>query len=181
VSIKVAAAGFSGLLAGMAIALPLAGIAAPSPSRGSVQETARHLGQPTPALLALSPASVRVVKQALNRLGYSAGHVTGVPDAQLSSALVSFEEAHGLEPTGTITVSAIAALGLWDRIIGDPLGNGRNAVETLGDLYGPSAGSATASDQSATTGAARLPSQRVTNEVPGGGDLKRSDGGAAAP
>jgi len=160
------AAGFFGVLAGLSLALPLGGIAAPASSTTIASPASTQSAAAMGALLAISPASVRVVKQVLNRLGYSAGPVTGAPDRQLSVALREFEAAHGLEPTGTLTVSAIAALGLWNRIVGDPLGNGRKAVESMQDLYGPGGPS---SGETASSAAGKVPSQRVTNEVPGGG------------
>jgi peptidoglycan hydrolase-like protein with peptidoglycan-binding domain len=115
--------------------------------------------------VSVSPSGVRVVKQALNRLGYSAGPVTGVWNEAVGQALLHFQQAHGLEPTGNLNISSIAALGLWTRLVGDPLGNQRKALETVEDLTGaPSQGAA----QGGNPLISSIPSQRVTNEAPGG-------------
>jgi peptidoglycan hydrolase-like protein with peptidoglycan-binding domain len=165
-NVQLAAAGFLGALAGLAVALPLGGIAAPVAAKAVVSAPAAQSGPQLGAILTVSPSGVRVVKQALNRLGYSAGPVTGAWNRQVSQAILEFQEAHVLEATGTMTVSTIAALGLWNRIIGDPLGNGRKPVERRQDIYGPAENE---TDGSARSTVNPLPSQRVTNEVPGGG------------
>ena len=83
---------------------------------------------PGGALIAVSPSGVRQVQQALNRLGYFAGPVNGEWDKETADAMVHFQEAHGLEPTGNLNFSSIAGLGLWDNLIGNPLGNGNKAL-----------------------------------------------------
>ena len=175
---QVIAAGFFGALAGLSLALPLGGIAAPVAAKTAAAPATAQTRPAPGAMLSISPAGVRVIKQALNRLGYSAGPVTGAWDQPLSQALREFQEAHGLEPTGTMTVSAVAALGLWNRIIGDPLGNGRKPLERRQDIYGPGGRS---SGETATSAAGALPSQRITNEYPGAGaQAVAAPGGAPA-
>ena len=87
------------------------------PSQRIVNERAQGSG----VFIGLSPSRVRLVQQTLNRLGYNAGHLTGSWTRLSASALTNFQQAHGLEPTGTLNFSSIAALGLWKRVIGDPL------------------------------------------------------------
>lgn len=58
----------------------------------------------------LSTATIRKIKQELNKDGYDAGQVDGDADAELSSALKSYQEAEGLEPTGTLTTRTVASL-----------------------------------------------------------------------
>lgn len=64
------------------------------------------------ALLMLSPATVRCTQQELNRLGYSAGRITGSIDRATVGALTEFQRAHGLEPNGTIDETTLRALGV---------------------------------------------------------------------
>ena len=80
------------------------------------------------AVLTISSAGVREVQQVLNRLGYAAGTLTGNWDQGTQHAMTQFQAAHGLEPTGNLDISSIAALGLWNRLIGNPLGNGNQSL-----------------------------------------------------
>ena len=88
------------------------------------------------ALIAISPSGVREVQQALNRLGYFAGPVNGEWDRETADAMLHFQEAHGLEPTGNLNFSSVAGLGLWDNLIGNPLGNGNKALAQLAQILG---------------------------------------------
>jgi len=124
------------------------------------------------AIVTVSPSAVREVQQALNRLGYAAGTINGVWDQATANALVNFQEAHGLEPTGNLNFSSIAALGLWNNVVGDPLGNGNKAL-AQGASPPPRGGK-----QAAQVGGSPLPSQRITNEAPGGGRSGSSANGA---
>ena len=40
----------------------------------------------------------------------------------------NFQAAHGLSPNGDLTLSSIAALGLWNNLIGNPNGNGNRPL-----------------------------------------------------
>jgi peptidoglycan hydrolase-like protein with peptidoglycan-binding domain len=80
------------------------------------------------AALTISSSGVREVQQVLNRLGYAAGTLTGNWDQGTQRAMAQFQAAHGLEPTGNLDTSSIAALGLWPRLIGNPLGNGNQSL-----------------------------------------------------
>jgi len=80
------------------------------------------------AALTIEPSGVREVQQALNRLGYASGPLTGNWDQATQKAMMQFQAAHGLAPNGNLTVSSIAAMGLWKNLIGDPLGNGDQPV-----------------------------------------------------
>lgn len=171
---QLAAAAALGALIGACAVAPLQSIAettgAPAAS-ASEQRGAAAQG----VTVSISPAGVRVVKQALNRLGYSAGEVTGDWNRSVADALLHFQQAHGLEPTGNLNISSIAALGLWNRLIGDPLGNGRKPLETVESLTAvPQSGGG-----SANALISSLPSQRITNEVPGGAQAAATTGQAA--
>ncbi|HJU18917.1 MAG TPA: peptidoglycan-binding domain-containing protein [Stellaceae bacterium] len=84
----------------------------------------RSVGQG--AILTISSSGVREVQQALNRLGYSAGPLSGNWDQPTIRAMQAFQAAHGLEPTGNLDIASIAALGLWQNLIGNPTGHGHN-------------------------------------------------------
>ncbi|CCD91558.1 exported hypothetical protein [Bradyrhizobium sp. ORS 375] len=126
----------------------------------------------TGAILTISPSAVREVQQAMNRLGYAAGQVNGTWNQATADALLNFQQAHGLEPTGNLNLSSIAALGLWNNIIGNPLGNGNQALATTNGAPPPRGGK-----NAANVGGSPLPSQRITNEAPGGGQTVGSAGG----
>jgi Putative peptidoglycan binding domain len=116
---------------------------------------------PGGALITISPSGVREVQQALNRLGYFAGPVDGVWDRLTADAMVHFQEAHGLEPTGNINFSSIAAMGLWENLIGHPIGSNNN-------LLNASNGAPPQRGKGKTViGGEPLPSQRLTTT--GGG------------
>ncbi|HEX5454826.1 MAG TPA: peptidoglycan-binding domain-containing protein [Stellaceae bacterium] len=74
--------------------------------------------------LEISPSGIRQVQQMLNRFGYSAGGLTGRWNPVTARAMSEFQAAHGLEPTGRLTIGSIGALGLWNGLIGNPNGAG---------------------------------------------------------
>lgn len=108
------------------------------PSQRIVNSTAQGQG----AALVISGAGVREVQQALNRLGYQAGPISGSWDRETVRAMRNFQGAHGLEPTGNLDISSIAALGLWKNLIGNPLGNGNQALTSNTTGAPPPRGSA---------------------------------------
>lgn len=122
------------LLAG-ALALPGAAMAqsAGGGSKGPVgQEPSQRIVNNQPngqgAALVIAPSGVREVQQALNRLGYSAGPITGTWNKRTQSAMQNFQAAHGLSPNGDLTLSSIAGMGLWKNLIGNPNGNGNKPL-----------------------------------------------------
>lgn len=72
------------------------------------QETARAQGSP----LFASPATVRQIEQALNNAGYDAGNIDGIYDDSFRTALTNYQQAQGMEPTGTVTVQTVNALNV---------------------------------------------------------------------
>lgn len=118
------------------------------PSQRVVNNTENGRG----AALVISGAGVREVQQALNRLGYNAGTITGNWDRKTITAMKNFQGAHGLDPTGNLDISSIAALGLWNNLIGNPLGTGHGSLissatgappprgNSTGMNYGPNGG-----------------------------------------
>jgi peptidoglycan hydrolase-like protein with peptidoglycan-binding domain len=73
----------------------------------------------------ISSAGVRQVQQALNLAGYDAGNVDGTWDEDSIAAAHSFQQAENLEPTGTLTISLLYALGLESILRGES-GGGEN-------------------------------------------------------
>lgn len=81
-------------------------------------EKADNQGTP----LFISPADVRLVQQALNQKGYSAGNVHGDWDDGSRKAAADFQRANNLEPNGEIDLSLLAALGLNGVLNGQGVG-----------------------------------------------------------
>lgn len=115
----------SGLILVAALALPGAAFATTGgAATGNLPSQRITNNQPngSGASLGVSPARVRRVQQALNRLGYNAGTVNGTWDRATARAVQNFQAAHRLEPTGNLNQTTLAALG-----IGGSSGNGRGA------------------------------------------------------
>ena len=94
------------------------------PSQRIVNNSANGQG----AALVIAPSGVREVQQALNRLGYDSGPINGSWNKRTQLAMQNFQAAHGLSPNGDLTLSSIAALGLWNNLIGNPNGNGNRPL-----------------------------------------------------
>jgi Putative peptidoglycan binding domain len=122
---------------------------------------ATRMAGPGGALATISPSGVREVQQVLNRLGYFAGPINGVWDRLTADALLHFQEAHGLEPTGNLNFSSIAGLGLWENLIGHPIGPNNNLLNASTGAPPPRGKGKT------VIGGEPLPSQRLTTT--GGG------------
>ncbi|MEZ5817722.1 MAG: peptidoglycan-binding domain-containing protein [Hyphomicrobiaceae bacterium] len=75
----------------------------------------------------LSPAAVRLIQQALNRQGYSAGTLNGTWNDGTRQAARAYQAANDLEPTGTPTIGLINALGGFSVISGS-YGEGRTGA-----------------------------------------------------
>ncbi|HYH20702.1 MAG TPA: peptidoglycan-binding domain-containing protein [Azospirillum sp.] len=73
--------------------------------------------------LRVGPAGVRRVKDALGAAGYAAGDIDGAWNQTVTAALRDFQQAKGLEPTGTLTLATIASLGISKAIIGEAAGD----------------------------------------------------------
>jgi peptidoglycan hydrolase-like protein with peptidoglycan-binding domain len=91
-----------------------------------VVERADSRGTP----LHVSPAGVRQIQQALNQQGWNTGQVDGRWGPATVQAARSYQQAHGLEPTGRLEVGLIAALGLTDPIFSAGHGTGPQAAST---------------------------------------------------
>lgn len=110
------------------------------------------------AVLTVAPSGVREVQQALNRLGYQSGPINGIWDRSTANAMLNFQQAHGLAPTGNLNLSSVAALGLWHNVIGNPIGNGNRA------LFGTNGAPPNRGGRRGVSiGGERLPSQRIIN------------------
>lgn len=84
-----------------------------------LQEAAAGKGEP----IYFSPASVRLVQQALNAAGWNAGHLTGRWDPATQRAVAQFERANQLEPTGALTTTLLWRLGMGNWFEGGVLRN----------------------------------------------------------
>lgn len=89
-----------------------------------VVERADSRGTP----LHVSPAGVRQIQQALNQQGWNTGQVDGRWGPATVQAARSYQQVHGLEPTGRLEVGLIAALGLTDPIFSAGHGTGPQAA-----------------------------------------------------
>ena len=118
-----------------------------SGGNGAGQAAAGNVSPGTP--LYISTAGVRDLTQALNKVGYDAGAVDGQWSDGLSTAVANYEQAKGLEPTGTLTTAFIASIGLNQWL---PLQGGAGGQ---------------VSQNGATAGAAAngTSNQRITNET----------------
>lgn len=75
------------------------------------QEQASGRGAP----LYISPATVRQVEQALNESGYEVERIDGRWNQQSSTALRNYQQAQGMEPTGSVDLPTLQALGVSFR------------------------------------------------------------------
>ncbi len=76
----------------------------------------------------VSPAGVRQIQQALNQQGWNTGQLDGRWGPATVQAARSYQQVHGLEPTGRLEVGLISALGLTDPIFSAGHGTGPQAA-----------------------------------------------------
>jgi peptidoglycan hydrolase-like protein with peptidoglycan-binding domain len=110
-------------------------------------------GRGTP--LYVSPAGVRQIQQALNQQGWNTGQVDGRWGQATVQAARSYQQAHGLEPTGRLEVGLISALGLSDNLFSAAHGTGPQAANTARPQPTQAAGPG---------GDRQVDNQRVVNE-----------------
>jgi peptidoglycan hydrolase-like protein with peptidoglycan-binding domain len=92
------------------------------------QETARGPG----AILWASPATVRQIQQGLNQLGYDVGNVDGQWNRSTARAVQNFQRAQGLEPTGSLTASLLANIGMSNWMAGNLSGQATGGGAQIG-------------------------------------------------
>lgn len=102
-----------------------------------VVERADSRGTP----LYVSPAGIRQIQQALNQQGWNTGQVDGRWGPATVQAARSYQQVHGLEPTGRLEVGLIAALDLTDPIFSSGHGTGPQAANTARPQPSQAAGS----------------------------------------
>lgn len=88
------------------------------------QRLAQEQAQGEGAQIYVSPAGTREIQQALNNAGYDVGNVDGTWNETTRTAAQNFQQAQGLEPTGTLTVRTIVALGQENLLRGQLGGEG---------------------------------------------------------
>ncbi len=81
----------------------LAALGIPAESAASTEELAMN-----------EPADVRDVQRKLNRLGYHAGRADGIMGRSTRMALMDFQRAENLQPTGQLNPQTLSALGLGE-------------------------------------------------------------------
>lgn len=81
----------------------------------------------------VSPGVVRQVQQQLNRAGFDAGAVDGSWGPSTAEAARKYQRAKGLEPTGTLDLALLQALGLQNALTeGTPQAKRAGALEGTG-------------------------------------------------
>ncbi len=135
------------------------------------QHSARYPGSPDGqgTQIYVSSAGVRQIQQALNQRGYAAGHLDGNWSNDTAIAATHFQQAQGLEPTGTLTTNLLATVGMSRGRGGEFMGGMTARASTPGN------------PNSETTGSFTSASGRNTSasSVSDGGSSTRSD--ASAP
>lgn len=64
-----------------------------------------------------SPATVREIQQALSEVGFDVNDVDGQWGEQTTNAVQRYQRARGMEPTGTLTTTLMASLGMDDWLV----------------------------------------------------------------
>ncbi len=112
-------------------------------------ERAESPGEP----LYMNSDGVRQIQQVLNQRGYAAGHLDGNWNNDTTIAARHFQQAQGLEPTGTLTTNLLASIGMpnWQRgeFMGGMTANanapGNPNPQTTGSTSGGGSGSSASS------------------------------------
>ena len=96
---------------------------------------------------------VRQIQQVLNQRGYAAGHLDGNWNNDTTIAATHFQQAQGLEPTGTLTTNLLATVGMsrWER--GEFMGGMTAGANTPGNPNPQTTGSFNGSGGSASSAA----------------------------
>ncbi|GJE76558.1 peptidoglycan-binding domain-containing protein [Methylorubrum suomiense] len=91
---------------------------------------------------------VRQIQQVLNQRGYAAGHLDGNWNNDTTIAATHFQQAQGLEPTGTLTTNLLASIGMpnWQR--GEFMGGMTVSASVPGNPNPQTTGSTSASGTS---------------------------------
>lgn len=136
------------------------------PGQRLAQETAGGKGTP----IYISPAGVREIQQALNKVGYSVGNVDGQWSDQTVKAARNFQQAQGLEPSGQLDVALIGALGLRQQIFQPKVasagaGGGQQGGGPAGQAKGGLPGQRVAQEKAAGQGAQLYASPATVREI----------------
>jgi peptidoglycan hydrolase-like protein with peptidoglycan-binding domain len=112
-------------------------------------ERADSPGEP----LWMNADGVRQIQQVLNQRGYAAGHLDGGWNNDTTIAATHFQQAQGLEPTGTLTTNLLASIGMprWQR--GEFLAGMTSNANASGNPNAQTTGSVSASRGAGASGA----------------------------
>lgn len=104
---------------GLIAALDLTGaLTAPRAGAGDVAKAVTGMGAP----IHLGREAVRYLEQRLAREGFPVRDTGPAPGQALQAALLAFQRARGLDPTGTVTTATLGALGMGRWATSNPLG-----------------------------------------------------------
>ncbi len=119
---------------------------------------------------------VRQIQQVPNQRGYAAGHRDGNWYNDTTIAATHFQQAQGLEPTGTLTPNLLATLGMsrWER--GGFLGGMTAGANTPGNPNPQTTGSFSGSGGSASGGADGDSAKSDAPAGQGSGDARAASG-----
>lgn len=115
-------------------------------------ERADSPGEP----LWMNSDGVRQIQQVLNQRGYAAGHLDGNWNYDTALAATHFQQAQGLEPTGTLTTNLLASISMPRRQRGEFMAGMTTNANAAGNPNPQTTGtvsSARGSDPSARGGA----------------------------
>ena len=115
--------------------------------------------------LSMNADGVRQIQQVLNQRGYAAGHLDGNWNNDTTIAATHFQQAQGLEPTGTLTTNLLATVGMsrWER--GEFMGGMTARANTPGNPNPQTTGSFNGSGAAASGGA--FPTGARRSSAPG--------------
>ncbi|POR41818.1 peptidoglycan-binding protein [Methylobacterium sp. V23] len=135
-------------------------------------ERAESPGEP----IWLNADGVRQIQQVLNQRGYAAGHLDGNWNNDTTIAATHFQQAQGLEPTGTLTTNLLAAVGMsrWER--GEFLGGMTARADTSGNPNVQTTGAVQAAGNAGASASSAAEGRRS-----GKADAPAGQGGDAAP
>lgn len=96
-------------------------------SPAPIQPKVHQQNQSNGAALDLDPETIRKVKRALHQAGYNPGPVNGSWNGPASEALVNWQKAQGLQPTGKVDRRTLNALGI--HVANGGAGGGKGAPQ----------------------------------------------------
>jgi peptidoglycan hydrolase-like protein with peptidoglycan-binding domain len=116
----------------------------------------------------MSSAQITQLQQALKDKGHDPGAVDGVMSSQTQQAIRAFQQANGLQATGTVDAQTAAALGVSTSGSGVGTGAGSSRPESSGSSLGSGSGAGTSGGSSGTRGSGSSGSDSSSGGASGG-------------